>query len=181
MIEFETKRLLLRKFRREDKVDLFDILSDEQTTLDDGGFHAFSKMDEEYEKLMEKFETQDRYSIVEKETNYVVGTINLREDDRAVKTYELGYAISPKRRRKGYAYESVSSLIKVMFEQTDVQMFAVGHFPQNEASKALIEKLGFVYEGIDHKALFHEVYGPTDLICYYMDKPCDPTSNVADD
>lgn len=57
------------------------------------GGHASEKMNEEYQALMERFETQERYSIVCKESNKVVGMINLQEDERAVKTYELGFVL----------------------------------------------------------------------------------------
>lgn len=170
MVEFQTERLIIRKFRLEDKEDIFDILSDEPTTLDEGGFHAFEKMNEEYQVLMERFETQERYSIVHKESNRVVGMINLQEDERAVKTYELGFVISPKCRRRGYAYEAITNMIVILFEKTDIKMFTVSHFQYNDASKKLIEKMGFVYEGIERHGLFHAAYGPTDLVCYYKEK-----------
>lgn len=30
--------------------------------------------------------------------------------------------------------------------------------------------LGFTYEGIEHKAMRHAERGPTDLVCYYLEK-----------
>ena len=46
VFEIETERLQLRQFRVEDAQDVFGIFSDEQTTLDCGGYHAFDAMDE---------------------------------------------------------------------------------------------------------------------------------------
>ena len=51
VFEIETERLQLRQFRVEDAQDVFAIFSDEQTTLDCGGYHAFDAMDEEYDRL----------------------------------------------------------------------------------------------------------------------------------
>ena len=48
ILPIETPRLLLRQFAVEDAEDVFAIFSDEQTTLDCGGYHAFGVMDEEY-------------------------------------------------------------------------------------------------------------------------------------
>lgn len=63
----ETERLILRRFRMEDKDDCFSFLSDEQTCLDDGGYHAFESQDEEYMQVMEEFARQkNRLMIVEK-------------------------------------------------------------------------------------------------------------------
>lgn len=66
VFEIETERLQLRQFRVEDAQDVFAIFSDEQTTLDCGGYHAFDAMDEEYDRLMQKFAGQTRYSVVRK-------------------------------------------------------------------------------------------------------------------
>ena len=66
VFEIETERLQLRQFRVEDAQDVFAIFSDEQTTLDCGGYHAFDAMDEEYDRLMQKFAGQIRYSVVRK-------------------------------------------------------------------------------------------------------------------
>jgi len=76
-LPIETERLLLRQFAVEDAEDVFAIFSDEQTTLDCGGYHAFDAMDDEYRRLMQKFAGQMRYSIVEKETGRVVGVISM--------------------------------------------------------------------------------------------------------
>ena len=47
MESIETERLILRKFVFSDKDDLFEIMSDEQTSLDDGGYHACKGQDKE--------------------------------------------------------------------------------------------------------------------------------------
>ena len=60
ILPIETPRLLLRQFAVEDAEDVFAIFSDEQTTLDCGGYHAFDAMDEEYGRLMQKFAGQTR-------------------------------------------------------------------------------------------------------------------------
>lgn len=41
----ETKRLLLRNVKAEDVDDLFEIVSDEQSCLDDGAYHASPSKD----------------------------------------------------------------------------------------------------------------------------------------
>ena len=41
----QTERLLLRSPSKEDKDDFFDIVSDRQTCLDDGGYEPYLKKD----------------------------------------------------------------------------------------------------------------------------------------
>ena len=90
VFEIETERLQLRQFRVKDAQDVFAIFSDEQTTLDCGGYHAFDAMDEEYDRLMQKFAGQTRYSVVRKADGRVIGVISLMDAERAVPGWELG-------------------------------------------------------------------------------------------
>ena len=170
MIEIETPRLLLRAFQMSDKEALFEILSDEQWCLDGGGYHAYQKMDKDFDELLEKFMTQSRYAIVLKKENKTIGIISLRKADRAIHTYEFGFGINRKYQHDGYAYEAVSNLIHDWFAKTDVEMFIVSHFPYNITSRKLIEKLGFIHEGTLHKAHSHVIHGAVDLDYYYLEK-----------
>ena len=56
--------------------------------------------------------------------------------------------------------------MRTYFEQTDTVLFTGGHYAYNTASDALLKQLGFVYEGVEHKAMRHAERGPTDLVCY---------------
>lgn len=100
LLKIETQRLLLRQFAIGDAEDVFAILSDEQTTLDCGGYHAFEEMDEEYERLMQKFAAQTRYSIVCRETGRVIGMVSMMDAERAVPGWEFGIEIAPDARRR---------------------------------------------------------------------------------
>mgnify|MGYP002674457370 FL=1 len=170
VLPIETERLRLRQFSAADAEDVFAILSDEQTTLDCGGYHAFDAMDDEYGRLMQKFAGQTRYSIVCKETGRVIGMISTMDAERAVPALELGIEIAPDVRRKGFAREALEGVVQAYFAKTDVVMFTGGHYAYNGVSGKLLKKCGFIYEGIEHKAMRHADRGPTDLVCYYREK-----------
>lgn len=170
MLEIETERLLLRKLQPSDEQDIFEILSDEQTCLDGGGFHAFEAQDEAYHLLFQRFLTQRRYAVVLKSQNKAIGIISLKENSRAIPAYGIGFVLNPHYCRRGYMYEAVSSLMDAWFEKNDTRMFTASHIPDNEASRSLIQKLGFTPEGTQHKALMHKTLGPVDLVCYYKEK-----------
>ena len=170
LLEIETKRLRLRQFRVKDAEDVFTIFSDEETTLDCGGYHAFDAMDEEYGRLMQKFAGQSRYSIVCKETGRVIGVVSMMDAERAVPGWELGIEMAPDVRRKGYAQEALQGVIETYFAETDTVLFTGGHYAYNTVSGKLLQSLGFVYEGTEHKAMPHATRGPTDLVCYYLEK-----------
>jgi len=170
MFQIETERLLLRPISEEDQGDIFEILSDDQTCLDDGGFHGLKKRDEEFFSVFAWMKGQRRYAIELKSEHKLIGLVNLQDEERAVPAYELGFVLNPRFRRRGYAYEAVQGVINAWFEMTKVQMFTASHFPDNAASKGLIQKLGFIWEGTERKAMNHAVLGPIDLVCYYREK-----------
>lgn len=176
IFDIETPRLLLRAVQERDRTDLFELMQDEQGCLDDGGYHAFTEMDDRFGEIFDLFLQRDQYAIVLKSEDKAVGTIHLMEENRAVPTRELGVRVNAAYQHRGYAYEAISALIAACFDRTDTQMFLAGHFPHNIASQSLIQKLGFTLEGRQHKAVNHVVLGPTDLVYYYLEKPDSPQS-----
>ena len=164
--------MILRRFEDNDAVDCFESLSDEETCLLDGGYQSFDKMDDEYNRLMDTFKKQEtRYMIVLKEENKVIGTINLMDiNDRCVETMEVGYEVSPNYRRKGYAYEAISSLLKFLLDDLHLDMVIAGIFEENTKSIKMLEKLGFSVEGRKHNALWVHNKGPVDLFYYYLER-----------
>ena len=89
---------------------------------------------------------------------------------RAIECKEVGYVISPNYRRKGYAYEAVSNLIKLLLDDLKLDMIIAGCFVDNIASKKTLEKLGFIFEGRKRKALWDAVEGPKDLLYFFREK-----------
>ena len=170
MFEIETNRLLLRKFRPGDEDDVFEFGSDEQCCLDDGGYHAFTEKNEDFFDHFETICQQDRYAIVLKSENKVIGVIHLMDANRAVPSYELGFLLNAKYHRNGYCFEAAQAVIREYFDKTDTQMFIAGHFPHNTASRNLLHKLGFTYEGSVHNAVNHATLGLVDIAYYYKEK-----------
>ena len=166
----ETERLVLRPFALNDAQAYLAFFSDETDAYMDSG-SIFTSMDKEYEQLMDDFLTQTRYTIIRRETEDIVGTINLMDvNDRAVETIEIGYSISPAHKRCGYAYEVLSALLHYLLQDLNLDMVIAGAFPDNTPSLELIKKLGFQYEGLRHKAYWNNLRGPMDLQYYYLEK-----------
>lgn len=168
----ETPRLILRKFELKDEDDCFEFISDKKTCLEDGGYLPIIEKNEEYGQIMNKFSNdKERFMIYSKEYHKVIGTINLMDvSDRAVECKEIGYLISPNYRRKGYAYEAVSNLVKLLLDDLKLDMIIAGCFEDNIASKNMLEKLDFTFEGRKHKALWDAVDGPKDLLYFFREK-----------
>ena len=171
MKTLETDRLILRKFSENDKNDLFELLGDEQTCLDDGGYHAYSSMDDPCFSGDVKYLAQsaEHYAVTLKETGKVIGTVHIMKAERAVKAAELGYAFNKNFRRRGYAKESVRAVIDELFSG-DVKMIVCTCYEYNTASVKTLESLGFTFEGRIRKSCDHPQKGLIDSLSFFLEK-----------
>ena len=85
-----------------------------------------------------------------------VGCCGLRPYDLPGRVYEIGFHIRPAHWRRGYAFEAAQAVISHAFQRLEALALFAGHNPNNRASRALLEKLGFDYT-------HHEHYPPTGL------------------
>ena len=84
--------------------------------------------------------------------------------------YGLEHTLLPVRAGGVAAALALAAVIQAFFEKTDTVLFTGGHYAYNTISGELLKKLGFTYEGIEHKAMRHAERGPTDLVRYYLEK-----------
>ncbi|WP_233589653.1 MULTISPECIES: GNAT family N-acetyltransferase [unclassified Exiguobacterium] len=80
-------------------------------------------------------------AIIHKETDALIGDLYVHQDET---TYWIGYTISPRHARQGYAFEVVSELIDHLADQ-GAKTIKAGALATNEASIALLKKLNFTY------------------------------------
>jgi len=69
------------------------------------------------------------------------------------KSWEIGYCILPKYRRKGYCFEAVSTLLKYAFDDYGAHRVVAMCSSRNEASWQIIEKLGMTRKGVFRQEL----------------------------
>lgn len=85
------------------------------------------------------------------------GCCGLRPYTAAERTFELGAHIVPRFWRQGYALEAATAVIAHAFRRLGAAQLVAGHNPNNVASRALLEKLGFQQTHV-------EFYAPTGLM-----------------
>lgn len=90
-----------------------------------------------------------------KDSDEMVGEIVVMPNDGCI---SLGYTFSYKHHRKGYAFEALSMLIEKLHAIYPDWEFISFTEPQNKASIALLEKLGYTHLCYSEK-LVSEVYG----------------------
>jgi len=60
----------------------------------------------------------------------------------------VGYWIGPNFARQGFMHEALGLVAKFAFEQLDLSRIEAACLPENEASRGVLEKVGFKYEGV---------------------------------
>ena len=171
MKTIETSRLILRPFCEGDKSDLFELLGDEQTCLDDGGYHAYASIDDPGFCGDVRFLAQsgEHYAIALRESDKVIGLVHIMSAHRGIKTSELGYVLNKSFRRQGYMKEALRAVINNLFAG-DIQMVVCTCYDYNIASAKTLESLGFAMEGRIHKSTNHPQHGVIDQLSYYLEK-----------
>lgn len=171
-LRLDTGRLIVRRLSMEDAGPLFESFADAESARLDTGSEPFEEMEGEYlENFAGIVNDETRYAIVEKQSGRAVGLINLMpKDDRQVEAMEIGYCINPSVQRRGYAYEAVSAMLKLLQEDLKLDLVLANCVELNVASQNMLAKLGFEFEGRRHKAFWDPVpNAPVDLLCYYRE------------
>jgi RimJ/RimL family protein N-acetyltransferase len=89
-------------------------------------------------------------------TDEHVGCCGLRVRESEPEVPELGFHFAARHWRQGYALEAASCAIEHAFTVRNARALFAGHNPANEASRALLGRLGFVHT-------HDELYPPTGL------------------
>ena len=85
-------------------------------------------------------------AIAEKTSNKLCGTITI-DIHKYIPRAELGYWISIPHKNKGYASETVKTVIEYGFSKLNLKRIQAVHSIDNPASGRVLEKAGMTYEG----------------------------------
>ena len=81
--------------------------------------------------------------MIERCSASVVGDIGFRGLPDDAGTIEVGYSVIPSRRRRGYATEAASALVRWAASQPSVDVIVAGCDPNNVPSISILERVGF--------------------------------------
>jgi ribosomal-protein-alanine N-acetyltransferase len=92
------------------------------------------------------------FGIEDRESGKIVGMIGLRNINRQDRNVEVGYWVGKAFQNRGYASEALRLILKFAFSELRlVRVYAVVH-QKNVASVRLLDRIGFVREGVWRKA-----------------------------
>ncbi len=163
----ETERLLLRGWMLDDLDDLCEYAQNVDVGVMQGWKPHESK-EESLAALNSYIADDERWAIVLKRNNKVIGSIKMSPDENRGRYYAkyVSYVLSADYWGKGYMTEALSRIIKYAFEEMKLDLLSAFHFPHNNRSKRVLERCGFQYETTikqGRKIYTGQVF---DTVCY---------------
>jgi ribosomal-protein-alanine N-acetyltransferase len=87
--------------------------------------------------------------LVRREDDRLLGAITLDNIRRGPsQSGTLGYWIGESHARRGYMREAIPAMVHYAFDRLDLSRIEAACLPSNTASRGLLEKCGFKYEGV---------------------------------
>ena len=148
---FETERLFLRPFEREDTPLIHAIASDPETTK---YLYYWGRIGITPEADTERFlhyalSTAWEYCLILKQTNEKIGDGSIEKLDD--ETAEIGWILLPAYRHQGYVHEMAERLMRYGFEEMGVQKIIAHCDGRNIPSQNVMKKLGMRFSGCEKK------------------------------
>jgi len=87
--------------------------------------------------------------LIRRDDQCLLGAITLDSIQRGpAQTGVIGYWVGQEFARNGYMREAVLALVHYAFHDLDLSRIQAGCLPENSASRGVLEKSGFKYEGV---------------------------------
>lgn len=149
--ELHTERLHLRKMKVSDSPCLLKIWSDPEVTkfMNIGNFTDENQA-KDMIKLLDEFSLDNkaiRFSIIEMESNEIIGSCGFNSLDFENEKAEIGYDIARAFWGRGYASEAISALLDYAFSTLKLNRIEAKVEPENVNSVKVLQKLNFMFEG----------------------------------
>ncbi|HTI16595.1 MAG TPA: GNAT family N-acetyltransferase [Trinickia sp.] len=148
-----TPRLILRPLRDEDAQALFEVWSDVDA-MRYFSFPAMTCLDQARERVASKLRPsaangETLICVLElRATSEVLGDCALFRADEQCRRAEIGFSLQRKFWGMGYMSEAASAVIEYAFDTLNLRRIEADIDPRNVASARLLDRLGFVREGL---------------------------------
>ena len=165
-MRIETERLIIDEIKPEDKESYFFNISHDKEVM-----KTFVC---QYQEHMETFRFEqylgrtDLFAIREKKSEHLIGIFVECEVNHDKHSLEIGYGLGKKYWGNGYMTEAVKAMIDHYFKYTDFRTVYASFFPENSASKSVMEKCGMTYSHIVEKE-FSYLGKEWDLVYYKIE------------
>lgn len=154
----ETDRLYLRAIKRSDLEDVYEYSSNPMTSqyLLWEPHLSLDYTREFIEIVISKYKSGEYndWAIIYKQNNKMIGTCGFTNIDQDNDVVEIGYVLNPKYWGHGIATEAVETILEFAFEELQANRVEAKFMFGNEASLAVMKKVGMKFEGYQRDALY---------------------------
>lgn len=183
----ETPRLLLRRINKNDAEDMYEYSRLEEvtryllwkpfTSLDVSKAYI-STLGRSY-KVGKFFD----FAVVVKDENKMIGTCGFTKISEKDGAAEIGFVLNPAYHNKGYGYEAALEVMRLGFIDFGFNRIEARCMSGNDASRALMSKLGMQYEGCARqlmfvKGMFRDIETCSILKGEFIEKYSDKGANI---
>lgn len=166
-MNIKTPRLIIDELKQTDKLNYFNNISHDKEVLKTFVCqYQEAVSDFDFDKYLGR---DDLFAIRLKDTKELIGVFVECEASEENSEVEFGYGIGSSYWNQGYMTETVKSLIKYYFENKPYKTIYASFFPENIASKRVMEKCGMKYSHTKEKELVYQDK-ERDLIYYKIEK-----------
>lgn len=166
-MKIETERLIIDEIRKEDKEDYFFNISNNKKVLETFICQYADNLETfDFDKYLGR---DDLFAIREKKNNRLIGIFVQFDINKDTHSLEIGYGIGSEYWGKGYMSEAVKAMINHYFTDTDTKTVYASFFPENIASKRVMEKCGMTYSHTVEKELTY-LDKERDVVYYRINK-----------
>ena len=154
LMELTSGNITLRAFRESDAPGMSRLANNEKIArnLRDGFPNPYTVADAT--DFIKRFRHQKSFFAIEFEGEYV-GNISLTPCENVYrKTAEIGYFIGEPYWNKGIATAAVNLITEFGFKELGFARIHTGVYEYNPASQKVLEKCGYVKEGVFKKSIF---------------------------
>ena len=148
----EGRLVNLRMVEKEDLPQFSEWLGNPEFFGDYNPLHQFSKAD--VEKMLESPLEPKFFIIQKKDTTRIGFIVHFHVLHIAGRQLEIGYALLPDARGKGYCTEATQLMIDFLFLSSETSRIQATTDTRNQASQKILEKAGFKKEGTLRRYFF---------------------------
>lgn len=154
----ETERLIFRMIKRGDLDDMFEYYSNPLTSkyLLWEAHKSIKQTRDFIELVISKYKSGEYndWAIINKRNMKMIGTCGFTRIDSENSVAEIGYVFNPDFWGNGFATEAVNKVIEFAFEELEMNRVEAKFMFGNEASLAVMKKVGMKFEGYQREAIF---------------------------
>lgn len=171
--KIESAELTLRKIQESDLDSLFEIFSNERL------FQHSPALSTQNRKTLanrighfERDFYKKKYILLgiclNKDSDVVVGTVEMFEYSKAVNMMTIGYRLNERYWGKGIATKAVQAMTEYLFNEIGINRIQAFVMPENVKSQNVLLRNGFVKEWLIRQGQVWKGLGQVDLVLYSL-------------